>query len=57
MDAIDWESVGPDLRNYACELLALYVALANTGDCGFWDPEAEPEVIGMRGALKAAGVE
>lgn len=28
-----------------------YVALASSGDAGFWDPEVEPEVIAARAAL------
>ena len=31
-----------------------YVQLANCGDCGFWDPEAEDEVIQARAAILAA---
>ncbi len=32
-------------------LLEHYLSLANSGDAGFWDPEAEPEVIAARAAL------
>jgi hypothetical protein len=28
-----------------------YTSLVNCGDCGFWDPELEPEVIAARKAL------
>ena len=28
-----------------------YVDLVNCGDCGFWNPEQEPEVIKARAAL------
>jgi hypothetical protein len=31
-----------------------YVGLANSGDCGFWDPETEEEVIAARAALALA---
>lgn len=30
-----------------------YVDLANSGDCGFWNPEDEGTVIAARAALKA----
>lgn len=31
-----------------------YVALVNSGDCGFWDPEKEKKVIAARATLTAA---
>jgi hypothetical protein len=31
-----------------------YVDLAGSGDCGFWDPENEPEVKQARAAIAAA---
>lgn len=31
--------------------LERYVALAESGDCGFWDPEKEPHVIASRAVL------
>jgi uncharacterized SAM-dependent methyltransferase len=31
-----------------------YVELAGSGDCGFWDPEKEPEVIAARALLSPA---
>lgn len=34
-------------------LLEMYVQLANSGDCGNWDPEQEEEVIEARNALDA----
>lgn len=34
------------------KLLNRYVELVNSGDCGFWNPEAEPEVIEARRVLK-----
>lgn len=38
-------------------LLAMYVKLANSGDCGNWNPEDEPEVRAARHAIdKAKGV-
>jgi len=33
-------------------LLEMYVQLANSGDCGNWNPEEEDEVIAARAALK-----
>jgi len=32
-------------------ILNRYVGLANSGDCGFWNPEDEEEVKGARAAL------
>ena len=32
-------------------MLDHYLSLANCGDCGFWDPEKEKEVIAARKAL------
>jgi hypothetical protein len=32
-------------------MLDHYLSLANCGDCGFWDPEKEEEVIAARKAL------
>jgi len=34
-----------------------YVAMVNSGDCGFWNPEEEPEVIAARAALQQEGGE
>lgn len=36
-------------------LVALYCALVDSGDCGFWNPEDEPAVQAARAAI--AGVE
>ena len=36
------------------DLLERYVTLVNSGDCGFWDPEAEEGVKAARAALAAA---
>lgn len=33
-------------------LLKRYLSLVNSGNCGFWDPEKEDEVIQARVALK-----
>jgi len=40
-----------DLRDALEALLNAYVDMANSGDCGFWDPEKEPMVIAARAAL------
>jgi hypothetical protein len=39
------------LREAAQDTLDRYVDIANSGDCGFWDPEKEPHVIALRQAL------
>jgi len=36
------------------QLLERYTQLVNCGDCGFWDPETEPDVIAARAALQSA---
>jgi hypothetical protein len=33
-------------------LLTRYVNMVESGDCGFWDAEKEPEVIAARAALE-----
>jgi len=39
----------------ALEMLTVrYVDLAGSGDCGFWNPEEEPEVIAAREAIERA---
>lgn len=35
-------------------LLERYTGLVNCGDCGFWDPEKEENVIAARSALALA---
>jgi hypothetical protein len=32
-----------------------YVAMVNSGDCGFWNPEEDPEVIAARAELQQEG--
>lgn len=34
------------------ELLTRYIGLANSGDCGWWDPDKDPQVIKVRELLK-----
>lgn len=44
-----------DLKVALEGLLNHYTALVNSGDCGNWDPETEPQVIAARKALKKRG--
>ncbi|QTN02415.1 hypothetical protein GTN27_04195 [Ochrobactrum sp. EEELCW01] len=44
----------PDLYSALTALLNRYVGLVRSGDAGFWDPEAEEEVINSRDALAKA---
>ena len=39
------------LRKAAEDMLNRYVSLVNCGDCGYWNPEEEKEVIALRQAL------
>lgn len=43
-----------DLLEALKAMLARYVSLAGSGDCGFWDPETENEVIAARSAIQRA---
>lgn len=36
------------------DLVNRYAGMINSGDCGFWDPETETEVIKARAALRKA---
>lgn len=47
-------AAAPELVEASTKLLSRYVSLAGSGDCGFWDPETETEVIAMRAALALA---
>lgn len=42
------------LREAATAFLAMYVAMVESGDCGNWNPEDEPEVQALRAALAAS---
>jgi hypothetical protein len=42
-----------ELRAALKGTLERYVDLAESGDCGFWDPEEKPHVIAARKALEA----
>lgn len=44
----------PELLEAMEGLLDHYVALVNSTDCGFWDPEAEEEVRAARAAIAKA---
>lgn len=44
----------PDLYEALSGLLKRYVSLVNSGDCGFWNPKKEAEVINSRKALTKA---
>lgn len=44
----------PDIYGSLECLIARYVGLVNSGDCGNWNPELEAEVIGARAALARA---
>jgi hypothetical protein len=48
-------SAAPDLLEALKAMVARYVSLAGSGDCGFWDPETEDEVIAARKAIAEAG--
>jgi hypothetical protein len=40
------------LRAALKELAERHAELVNSGDCGFWEVEAEPEMIAARQALR-----
>jgi site-specific DNA-methyltransferase (adenine-specific) len=44
-----------DLREAAAALLRRYIQLVESGDCGNWDAEDEPEVRALREALSLDG--
>lgn len=47
-------SSAPDLFEALEGLLDRYTSLVNCGDCGYWNPEAEEEVIASRAAIAKA---
>lgn len=47
-------SAAPDLYAALDKLLTSYVDIGESGDCGFWEVDAIPEVIAARAALKRA---
>jgi hypothetical protein len=44
----------PALEKALKHVTERYVALIESGDCGNWDPETEPEIIEARAALAQA---
>lgn len=44
----------PALVEALTDMLDRYLSLVNCGDCGHWDPEAEPHVIAARVVLAGA---
>jgi hypothetical protein len=47
----EWRAKAVALAEALETFVAEYVALVNSGDAGFWDPETEPKVIAARAAL------
>ena len=47
-------AAAPETLEAAKALLEHYLSLANSGDCGFWDPEEEEQVIAVRAAIAKA---
>lgn len=47
-------AAAPELLDALRAITKRYVDLAGSGDCGFWNPEEEPEVIAARAALEKA---
>lgn len=47
-------AAAPEMYEALAKMTARYVALAGSGDCGFWNPEEEPDVIASRAALRRA---
>jgi hypothetical protein len=47
-------AAAPDLYAALDAITARYVSIAVSGDCGFWNPENEPEVVAARAALSRA---
>lgn len=47
-------AAAPEMKDALQRLLRRYVVLASSGDCGFWDPDEEQEVIDARTALAKA---
>lgn len=51
-------AAAPDLLSALHAITQRYVTLAESGDCGNWNPEEEPEVQAARAAIeKAEGTE
>jgi hypothetical protein len=52
-EMIELRAENERLRAALEPLLKRYVTLASSGDCGFWNPEEENEVISARAALRS----
>lgn len=48
-----WIDQNNRLRAALSGLVDHYVEMVNSGDCGFWDPETDDEIIAARAALSA----
>jgi hypothetical protein len=49
------ETENKRLRVALSEFLEMYVAMVNSGDCGNWNAEEDPEVVKAREALSGGG--
>ena len=47
-------AAAPETSDALVHLLRRYVELVESGDCGFWNPEEEEEVIAARAAIAKA---
>lgn len=47
-------AAAPDLLIALEEVTKMYVKLGNSGDCGFWTPESQDEIIAARAAVAKA---
>lgn len=47
-------AAAPDMLEALEALLAHYIVIADSGDCGFWEPRKEPVVIAAQAAISKA---
>ena len=47
-------AAAPELLDSLSKLVAFYVRIINSGDCGNWDPETDAEIINARAAIAKA---
>lgn len=47
-------AAAPEMYEALEDFVEKYTAMINSGDCGFWNPEEEPQVIAARLALSKA---
>ena len=47
-------AASPNLYESLSKVLKIYLDLAKSGDCGFWNPEEETEIIEAHAALAKA---